>query len=81
MKKTYLVILVSCTFAAAVLSGCKTRSTDLETVQEKLAESVKQIFRQCSYDGKYILSDDRQIICQSNMSVSALLRSRTTAVR
>ena len=42
MKKKYLIILGSCMFVTAMFSGCKARSTDRKTVQEKAQESKEE---------------------------------------
>ncbi len=42
--------------------------------QENLTETAKQIYSQYLSDGKYVLSGDRLIICQSNVSDSVLQR-------
>lgn len=47
--------------------------------QEKLTSIAKEIYKEYGADGKYILDDDRLIICQSKAKTERLLRRFPTA--
>lgn len=50
------------------------KGVPLTEEQKKLSEIARHIYAQYPADGKYILDDDRLIICQSNAGTAALQR-------
>lgn len=48
------------------------RGVPLTGEQKHIGELARQIYKRYPYDGKYILSDDRLVICQSNAKTSDL---------
>lgn len=47
--------------------------------QKALSGIAREIYKACSYDGKYIIDDDRLIICQSNAKTDHLREIYPTA--
>lgn len=48
------------------------RGVPLTGEQKHISKLARQIYKRYPYDGKYILSDDRLVICQSNAKTSDL---------
>lgn len=58
-----------------IFKGCPLKEED-----KKLSEIAREIYTLYPYDGKYVLSDDRLIICQSNAESVALKEKYPDAI-
>ena len=55
------------------------KGVPLTDEQKKLSEIARDIYAKHPYDGKYILNEDRLIICQSNAATDELAKDYPTA--
>lgn len=55
------------------------KGVPLTDEQKKLSEIARDIYAKHPFDGKYILNDDRLIICQSNAATGVLAKDYPTA--